>query len=129
MEKSKILIVDDEADICEMSKAVLEKTGKFDVISSASGIEALALAKKHKPDLILPDIIMSDMDGSIVAEHLLEDPATKHIPVIFVTSLARKTEVRESSGKIGQRLFIAKPVAISELIGRIESVLKVDTQA
>lgn len=119
----KILIIDDEEDFCHFVKLNLEKTGKFKVLVATKAVEGIHLAKSNQPDLILLDILMPEMDGIQVAEYLLEDQSTKKIPIAFLTALAKKEEVKDSSGIIGGRVFIAKPVTPEELIARIEPLL------
>jgi CheY-like chemotaxis protein len=126
MEKARILIIDDEEDICKFSKSILEKTGKFEVLFSTTAIAGISLAKSQKPNLILLDILMPDMDGSDVAQYLSNDPSTGTIPVVFLTALAQKKDIDQKSGKIGGRFFFAKPVNPQELISRIQSILKMD---
>ena len=122
-EKKKILIIDDEKDFAHFIKLNLESTNKFEVIPSATGKEGIILAKTNKPDLILLDIFMPEMDGSMVAERLLDDAATKDIPIVFLTALVTKRDVGAKGGVIGGRHVIAKPVTPDELISTINSVL------
>ena len=126
MQKVKIFIIDDEEEICKLSKSILEKTGRFEVMFSSKAIGAIDLIKNYKPALILLDIFMPDMSGTRVAELLLEDPSTKDIPVVFLTALVEKSEVEETSGMRGGRFFIAKPVMSKELISRIDYILGID---
>ena len=127
--KAKILLIDDEEDICVYLKAVLERTKKFEVFTSTQPIEGVFLAKKVHPDLIVLDILMPGMDGTQVAQYLQEDITTKDIPVLFLTVLVRREEVRLSKGLIGGHPFIAKPVETEELIARIEVMLQKECPA
>lgn len=122
--KAKILIIDDEEDICHFSKSILEKTGKFEVLTSVRPVTGISLAKAHKPDLILLDIFMPEMDGSKVAEHLLHHETTKDIPIVFLTALVKDQDVQKD-GLIAGRVFIPKPVAPEELIAKISKILHV----
>lgn len=122
--KPKILIIDDEYDICEFTKSMLEKTKKFDAITTTKAAEGIVLAKTQHPDLILLDLSMPDMDGSQVAEAIRQDSATKDIPIVFLTGLANKKELDNNSGIIGGNFFIAKPADKEELVERIESILQ-----
>jgi len=121
-----ILAVDDEESFTFFVKLNLQTqtNDRFTVTTAASGEEGLALAKKLQPDLILLDIMMPDMSGPEVAEELLLDSRTKDIPIVFVTALVRKDEVKKEAGLMGGREFIAKPVSREELIRRIETTLK-----
>jgi CheY-like chemotaxis protein len=122
-EKKKILVIDDEEDICYFSKSVLEKTGKFEVWSSTDPQAGINLAKSGKPDLIVLDINMPIIDGGGVAQTLAEYDATKNIPIIFLTALLKKTEIEEGVSKIAGHFFLAKPVTPKELIDKIDSIL------
>ncbi len=122
-DRTKILMIDDEEDLAFFVRVNLEKTGKFTVLTATRGLEGIKLAKSEKPDLILLDLVMPEMDGGQVAAQLLANTSTKNIPIIFLTALAEKEQVEAYEGKIGGRDYIAKPVTSEELIVRIESVL------
>lgn len=121
--KAKILIIDDEEDVCVYLKSILDRTRKFEVCSTTSPIEGIALAKSNHPDLILLDVLMPEMDGTEVAEKLRDSLSTKDILIVFVTVLAKREDIEENEGKIGGHPFIAKPIQKEELIGRIETLL------
>jgi CheY-like chemotaxis protein len=82
----KILVVDDEDDIREITKLTLELTGGWDVLDVDRGAAALALAREELPDVVLLDVMMPDMDGPTTLSHLKADPATSHIPVVLLTA-------------------------------------------
>lgn len=123
MNKRKILLVDDEEDFCFFVKLNLEKTGKYQVFTATKGIEGIRLARQFKPDLILLDIMMPEIDGGQVAEILLDDESTKMIPFAFVTAVVKKDELAKRGGQIAGRNFIAKPVTPEKLIEKIEQYL------
>ncbi|MFA6216645.1 MAG: response regulator [Candidatus Omnitrophota bacterium] len=123
--KAKILVIDDEEDICHFSKSILEKTGKFEVLTSMSPLQGINLAKMHQPDLILLDVFMPEMDGSKVAEQLLKEEVTRNIPIVFLTALVKENELGSGTGKIGGRRFIPKPVAPQELVSQVKSILNI----
>jgi DNA-binding response OmpR family regulator len=116
-----VLVVDDEQDVCSLVKSILEREGEFKVSIAICGRDGLYQAKRYKPDLVILDLMMPDLDGTEVAQTLLEDPSTKDIPIIFLTALAQKDEVE--SGMIRERNLIAKPVSPEELIYRVKEVL------
>jgi DNA-binding response OmpR family regulator len=120
--KARILVIDDEIDICDFSKMVLERTGKFEVTASQDAVQGLHLAKRDAPDLILLDINMPDIDGGQLAQDLREDEATKEIPIIFITGLINKEEGKNTE-KIGKNFYMAKPVTPKELIAKVETVI------
>ena len=122
--KAKILIIDDEEDICHFSKSILEKTGKFEVMTAMRPMTGINLAKLNKPDLVLLDLFMPEMDGSKVAEHLLNNEITKDIPIVFLTALVKDQDVQKD-GKIAGRMFIPKPVASEELVAKVSALLHI----
>ncbi len=123
MARKKIMIIDDEEFFTKLVKLNLEKTGKYEVRAENKGSQSLAAAREFKPDLILLDILMPDMEGSEVAIQLKNDVNTRDIPVVFLTAVVKKEEVESGSGVIGGHPFIAKPVSTNELINCIEQNL------
>lgn len=125
--RAKILLVDDDPDFVEATKAVLESR-PYEVITALGGEEGLKKAREEKPDLVLLDIIMPDIDGFQVCQQLKKDPQLSQIPVIMITSFSEK--YMESSIGVSQGLsleaedFIDKPVAPAELLIRVEKWLK-----
>ncbi len=129
MEKPiRILAVDDEESFTFFVKLNLESNTMHDfkIMTATRGKEGLKLAKLYKPDLILMDVMMPDMSGAEVAEELLLDDRTKNIPIIFITALVKKDEVKKDSGTVGGREFMAKPVSTEELVKRIETTLNLN---
>lgn len=131
--KARVLVIDDEEDIRNFSKSILERTGRYEVQVAAAAIEGIDLAKNRRPDLILLDVLMPDKDGISVAKSLSEDLSTQNIPIIFLTavampmaflaSLVQSDSTKEASGKLGGFYFIQKPVAADELVSRLDAVL------
>jgi CheY-like chemotaxis protein len=124
MAKKRIMIIDDEEFFTKLVKLNLEKTGKYEVRAENKGSQGLAAAREFKPDLILLDILMEDMEGSEVAVQLKNDVNTRDIPVVFLTAVVKKEEVESGYGVIGGHPFIAKPISINELISCIEKNIK-----
>ena len=122
MRVKKILVIDDEEDFCRSIKKVLERKKIFRVLTANRGSEGIRLAKMTNPDVILLDIMMPDMAGTSVAEELMDDPVACNIPIIFVTGIISKEDIKESGGVSGGRSFIAKPVIIDELVQRISEM-------
>ncbi|TAH34209.1 MAG: response regulator [Alphaproteobacteria bacterium] len=102
-----ILCVDDESDILEIAKMSLEMVGNFEVHTCTSGKEALAYVENTKPDLILMDVMMPEMNGPSTLEALRKNGASS-IPVVFMTAKVQSNEVAEfiKCGAIG---VIPKP--------------------
>lgn len=122
MLKKRILAVDDEPEVLSLLEKRLTSAG-YQVLTASSGSEALEIASSQRPDLIILDILMPDMDGSQVACQLREDPRTKGIPVIFLTCLYTKREEHAAGHVLGANLFLAKPYEPAELLKEIEHVI------
>ena len=123
--KKKVLLIDDEEDFCFFTKQNLEALGEFSVSYSTDPDKGLAIAKSEKPDVILLDILMPKKEGSEIAEALLNDPATKRIPIIFLTAVVREEEIGlQSIKEIGGQNFIAKPVDTERLASCIKIAIR-----
>ncbi len=125
MIQRKILLVDDEADILELLEYNLEQEG-FEVVKAMDGEEAVALAKKEKPDLVLLDIMMPRMDGIEACRQIRALPGLESVYVIFLT--ARSEEYSELAGfDVGADDYISKPIKPRVLLSRIHAVLRRDS--
>ena len=122
MANKTILVVDDEKDLLDLIEYNLKKEG-FDVLKAENGEEGIAIAKEHKPDLVLMDIMMPKMDGMEAVEKMRADDELKSIPIIFLTARSdEKTEV-EGLDKGGDD-YITKPISTTKLISRIKAVMR-----
>lgn len=122
MEKRyKILVVDDEEDLCGILKFNLE-AGGYDVETAASAEEAMEKGP-GRFDLLLLDVMMGGMSGYSMAKKLKENIATKNLPVIFIT--VRDTEADMLTGfNIGADDYISKPFSLREVMARVNAVLR-----
>jgi two-component system, OmpR family, response regulator len=123
MVKKKILIVDDETSITRLLKLNLEKNGAFIVRTENEGTQALAAAREFKPDLILLDVMMPDIDGGDVAAIIQADPLLRDVPVVFLTAAVKKEELDAKGGMIGGFPYIAKPLDVKGVTAVIERTL------
>jgi two-component system, OmpR family, alkaline phosphatase synthesis response regulator PhoP len=125
--KHKILIVDDEPDILELIEYNLKKEG-YQVSTARNGQEAVALAKKNIPDLIILDIMMPVMDGIEACRILRSMSDFKNTFMVFLT--ARSEEYSEIAGfNVGADDYIAKPIKPRALVSRINAILRRNTVA
>ena len=118
----KILLVDDEADIRLIAEISLSNLGGWQVIQAASGPEAIALAAREKPDLVLLDVMMPGMDGPATLEKLREAEDGHSTPVIFMTAKVQKAEIDRLLG-LGVRGLIPKPFDPMTLPDEIRRIL------
>jgi len=124
MSKKRILLVDDEAGVTTMTKLNLEKTGIYEVqVENHSG-RALSAARGFKPDLILMDITMPEMDGPEVASLIRADDTLRNTPIVFLTAVVSKYETGDNELKRGGQVFLSKPVSMKTLLGCIEQHTK-----
>lgn len=126
MAKYKILAVDDEPSVLALLEKRLVSAG-YEVLTASSGKDALEMARKEKPSLIILDILMPDMDGSELAAILHQDPQLNSIPILFLTCLYTKREEQKEGHEIGHNFFLAKPYDPKELLDEIQSLLKTRT--
>jgi CheY-like chemotaxis protein len=104
----RILIIDDEEDILEIVELALQVVGGWQVVTAASGIEGLAVAKQEQPDAILLDMMMPDLDGISTLTILRATLETQHIPVILITAKEKNVN-RNKLAELGVTSVIAKP--------------------
>ena len=123
MAKKRILVVDDTTDISTPLKMYLEKTGAYEVRVENFGAKALDAAKEFKPDLILLDVVMPDVDGGDVAAQLEDDPATANIAVVLLTASVTRQEASERGGMLGGRAILSKLTPMKEIIEFIKNRL------
>lgn len=115
---SKIVVIEDSMEVQELLKTVLTLKD-FEYLSAFTGKKGLELAKKEKPDLIILDLTLPDIDGIDLCATLKSDPGTKHIPVIMLT--ARTAMIDKIKGlEIGANDYLVKPFEVLELVARIK---------
>ncbi|MER3545332.1 MAG: hypothetical protein C4311_12215 [Chloroflexota bacterium] len=116
-----ILVVDDETDMLNLLRLILHRGG-WQVVTAASGSEALQLADRHPPDLILLDIMMPGLNGHEVCARLRQDARFKQTPILALTAQAHLEEqIRAHLAGIDE--YIVKPVAPAELLERVRAHL------
>lgn len=118
-----ILVVDDEEDTRELLRTLLESEG-YTVATAADGEAALACVQETQPGLILLDVMMPEMDGLEVCDRLRFDPATREVPIIFLT--AKQDPVTQSRASIlDAYAYIEKPFSPEALLAEIRNCLNV----
>jgi two-component system alkaline phosphatase synthesis response regulator PhoP len=122
----RILIVDDENDFIELLQYKLAGHG-YDLIVANDGVHALSKARTLKPNLILLDILLPDLDGLSVCEILRRQPSTKKIPIIFMSALTGDITKRTASMQAED--FFTKPLDLNRLEKRIEELIGVESRA
>lgn len=116
---NKVLIVDDSLAELSNLKGIVADTGCI-VLSANNGQEALRLAKQEKPDIIFMDIIMPDMDGYEATRKLNNDPETREIPIIFVSSKSQKADKLWAQMQ-GGKGYVTKPYTPDKIIEQLKA--------
>ena len=122
MHKYRVLIIDDEPDIREVTVITLEEMAGWQVYSANSGKKGIVLASEHLPDAILLDVMMPEMDGPATLQQLRAATSTQEIPVIFMTAKVQASERRrlQELGAVG---IIAKPFDPMQLANEVARLL------
>lgn len=119
---ARILVVDDNTDLLQMIRLLLEERGGHEVILAADGEDGLRKAARTPPDLAIIDIMMPGMTGYEVCRRLRQEPATADIPIIVLTARGQDID-RQAALEAGADLHIPKPISMAELLERVNDML------
>jgi CheY-like chemotaxis protein len=122
MKKACILVVDDEQYIRLLARRLL--SDKFTVLEGSDGAEAVDMARKHKPDLILMDIMMPNVDGYNACSMIKTDQSTKRIPVVMLTGIGYELN-KKLAKEMGADDYITKPFTSEKLLDTIGKFLEI----
>jgi len=118
---AKILIVDDSPTHTATTRKILETAG-YEIVTAENGAAGIEAAKSKKPDLILMDVVMPELNGFQATRKLTQDPETKDIPVILLTTKDQNTD-KVWGERQGAKAYLVKPPKNDELIAEIEKLL------
>jgi DNA-binding response OmpR family regulator len=118
----KILVIEDEAPIRDKIVTVLQYEN-YEVFDASNGREGVVAARQHRPDLIICDVLMPDMNGYGALAALRDDPETSVIPVIFLTAAASRADMRKGM-ELGADDYITKPYTVEELLAAVRTRLE-----
>lgn len=121
-DRKTILVIDDDAYICEVLQTCLEIIGDCKTMTTKSAEKGLDIVSKHRPDAIVLDMLMPNMDGFAFLKKLQADPQIADIPVVLLTSRVDLTEP-QAIAKLGVRGAIAKPFHPTKLFSEISHIL------
>jgi len=120
-EFKKVLVVDDDPYILMSLEFLMKKNG-YDVMVARNGIEALALVKQQKPDVILLDIMMPDVDGYEICEYIKKCDKLKHTKVVFMSAKTKETDIQKGYD-LGAALYITKPFSTRDFVKKIKELV------
>ena len=122
MSTRRVLVIDDEEDIRTVSRMSLERVGGWEVLEAESGPRGIELAEAERPDAILLDAMMPEMDGPATIQRLKAEEATREIPVLFLTAKLQPSE-RKRYAELGAAGVLAKPFDPMTLPGDVANLL------
>jgi len=123
--KKKVLIVDDDPEIVELIVDVLVHDDRFEVKTASSGYDAGMLTQQMRPDLILLDYMLPDVNGNVVCQTIRKNPEFENVKIIIVSGVIKQDEINHLL-KSGAEDFIRKPFDITELTDKITAVLQME---
>jgi len=121
-ENKRLLLIDDDPNLILLVKDYLEFRG-YEVITAENGQEALEVLDKDTPDMIICDVMMPQMDGYSLVEHVRKNPRTNWIPVLFLSAKGQSQD-RVKGLNTGADVYMVKPFEPEELVAQVESSLK-----
>jgi two-component system OmpR family response regulator len=119
----KILIIDDDREFTDLLNPALKMHKGYEVRVENNSRNAVEIAHKFKPDIVILDVVMPEIDGGDVHMLFKTDTVLKHTPIIFLTSMVEQSEVEARNGLIGGSRYVAKPVNVPTLIKAISEYL------
>jgi excisionase family DNA binding protein len=122
--KKKVLVVDDDPEIVELFVDVLERDGRFEVKTAATGYDAGMITQEFGPDLIILDYMLPDINGNVVCQTIRQKPEFENTKIIIVSGVVNQDEINDLL-KSGADEFVKKPFNIEKLIERIGELLTV----
>jgi len=122
--KKRVLVVDDDEAVVDMFNELLERDGRFEVRTASTGYDAGILTEKFRPDVLLLDFKLPDINGNVVCRTIRANPNYRHMQIIIISGVADPDEVAELKSA-GANEFIRKPFDINAVIGRIAELMKV----
>jgi excisionase family DNA binding protein len=126
--RRKVLLVDDDLDLVDMLRKVLEEDGRFEVRVANTGFDAGMMVKEYRPDLIILDVMLPDINGKEVCQRVRTDLSLEDVRIICISGMIEDNKISELRDA-GANDFLHKPFEIEELMGRVCSQLEIEALA
>ena len=123
-DRRKIIIVDDDPEIVELMVDVLDRDGRFEVRTASTGYDAGVLTQEIRPDLMILDYMLPDVNGNVVCKTIRQNPAFSHMKIIIVSGVINREEI-DSLLEVGADAFLKKPFSIDDLVGKMSELLAI----
>ena len=117
-DKTRVLVVDDDPQIVELFVDVLKDNGRFEVATAATGYDAGVMTEQFKPDIVVLDYMLPDINGNVVCRTIRDNPNLSHIKVLLISGVVNPSEVDELM-KAGADEFIKKPFNIQHVVEKM----------
>lgn len=124
--KRKILVVDDDRDLVELIVDVLERDGRFETRSVNNGFDAGMMVKEYRPDLIILDVMLQDINGKDVCVRVRNDSSLEEVKIICISGMVEEDKIKELKAA-GANVFLGKPFDMDTLIEKICSLLEIES--
>ena len=124
----KVLVVDDDPDLVELIESVLEDDGRFETRIANNGFEAGMMVKEYRPDLIVLDVMLPDINGKEVCIRVRSDDSLENVKIICISGMVERDKIKELT-ESGADDFLQKPFETDVLIKRICRLLEVEAVA
>lgn len=122
--KKKILIVDDDVEIIELMSEIFGRDGRFEVRTASSGYDAGVLTQQFRPDVILLDYMLPDVNGNVVCQTIKQNPEFQDTKIIIVSGVVKQDEI-DQLFKSGAEGFVKKPFNIDEIVDKVTTALRI----
>jgi len=122
--KKKVLVVDDDVEIVELISDILTRDGRFEIRTASSGYEAGMATEQFRPDLILLDYMLPDVNGNVVCQTIRSNPEFENTRIIIVSGVIKQEEIDQLL-KSGAQDFLKKPFSITELTDKVDVALQI----
>jgi len=126
--RRKVLVVDDDLEIIELMVDVLERDGRFEVKTATSGYDAGVITQEFRPDLMVLDYLLPDVNGNVVCRTIRQNSAFEHMKIIIVSGVVNKDEIKQLL-ELGADDFMQKPFSIDSLVDRISELLAIQANS
>ena len=126
--KRKVLLVDDDPDLVEMMSKVLEEDGRFEVRIASNGFDAGMMVKEYRPDLIILDVMLPDINGKEVCHRVRSDTTLEEVRIICISGMVEEDKIQELK-LAGADDFLHKPFDVDVLIERMCVQLEIEAAA